>query len=268
MTAPAEDSIIFLMQMKCQRVVLILGVLTLGVLSATGCADGSGAAAATETPTEQPSEPTEAPTATVTLCDLALPGPESWQVAICEEFKDNAYGWQVESQENDKATYTSAVTLGEFTIDYFASGFGGYQKTALTWFDVASAENFALSVDGRIKSDSNTISWGIAFHADEEMGSFYLLSIYVDNSYAFEIYEDNAWISLISQRPFEGPPRGEPNRLGITATDGSFNFTINGNPLDEFNSAALNGQNIMLIVSAFEGARATFSFDNLVLQTK
>ena len=266
--------------MKNKRIFLFLGIFFLFVLIVTGCSGEGESPTETESPQEaspeaSPESPTEAATdqptktAAATIpCDIDLPGAADWPVAICEKFDDNSYGWQVESQENEFATYTSMITEGEFVVDYYASGFGGFQKTALTWFDVATAENFALSVDGRADSNSNTISWGIAFHADEEMGNFFLLSVYIDNRYAFELYENGVWTPLISQRPFEGPARGETNRLGITAEDGSFNFTINGNPLEEINTTVLDGDKILLIVSAFESARATFGFDNLVVQSK
>jgi len=268
LTSPTGDSIISLMQMINRRIFLFLSFFSLSALFIAGCTGDEEIPLATEAPTEVPVSPSIELVPTEIPCNLELPGPSEWNIAICEVFDDNAHGWQVESQNNEIATYTSAVTAGEFAVDYFASGFAGYQKTALTWFNVASSSDFAMSIDGRIDSDSNTVSWGVAFRAGEDMGSFFLLSIYVDNSYAFEIFEDKAWISLISRRPFEGPARGEINTLGITTDGGSFKFTINGSPLDEFNSTALKEQNIMLVVSAFEGARANFAFDNLVLQTK
>ena len=137
----------------------------------------------------------------------------------------------------------------------------------MTWFDVAAAKDFALSVDGRINSDFERVSWGVAFRAEAEWESLFLLSINNDGTYAFEIFENGAWISLISRRPFEGSPLGETNTLGIVAEGGTFNFTINGNPLNSFSGGLLEGLDIMLVVSADEGASVNFSFDNLVLQT-
>ena len=69
-------------------------------------------------------------------CDLPLPGPDDWPVVLCEQFDDNRNQWEVESQDNPYAKYTSAITDGKFVVDYTAKRFAGYQRTALTWFTI------------------------------------------------------------------------------------------------------------------------------------
>jgi hypothetical protein len=259
------------MAMKKKKLNPILFVFLLTALAASACAGGSATTTDTAPPvsteTAQPDTPAPEPTATIMPCDVPLPGPADWPVAICESFNDNTFGWQVEVQDNEYARYESRIADGEFGVEYYTKGFGGFQKTAVTWFDVATAKDFALSVDGRINSDFERVSWGVAFRAEAEWESLFLLSLNNDGTYAFEIFENGAWISLISRRPFEGTPLGESNTLGIVAEGGTFNFTINGNPLNSFSGGLLEGLEIMLVVSADEGASVNFSFDNLVLQT-
>ena len=45
-----------------------------------------------------------------------------------------------------------------------------------------------------------------------------------------------------------------------------FYFSINDTLVDQFSGAILDGEEILLLVSVKEGASATFTFDDVVLQ--
>jgi hypothetical protein len=197
-------------------------------------------------------------------CDLPKPSDKDWPVRLCDSFNDNTGGWTVESQDNPYARYNIDVQDGAYALTYTAKGFSNYQRSALTWFDVASAQNFALAVTGKMESDFQGCSWGVAFRADED--SFFLFSIDNDNTYAFEIYENNSWIPLITRRPYDGLRLGEANKLVIVAEGGDFSFYINDALVGSFSGGLLQESGIMLVVSAKEGVSANYSFDDLVLQ--
>lgn len=220
-----------------------------------------------------PSEPDETGEIEVTAvpsesvmvdCELPLPGNEDWPVILCETFDDNTYDWQVESQDNPYARYSIDVQNGRYELNYNAKAFAGFQQSALSWFDVSSADDFALSVTTLMNSDFQGCSWGVAFRADED--SFFLFSINNDNTYAFEIFEDDGWIPLISQRGFDGIRPNEENKLEIIAEGGDFTFYINDELVNTFNGGLLQEDGILLIVSAKEGVNADYYFDNVVLQ--
>lgn len=199
-------------------------------------------------------------------CALPLPGDQGWTVRLCDNFNDNSSGWTVESQDNPYAKYSIDVKNGAYSLDYTAKSFAGYQRYALTWFDVASAQDFALSVTGRINSDFQNCSWGVAFRADDD--SFFLFSIYNDNSYIFEIYENNRWIPLITRRAYDKMKAGQANKLDIIAEGGDFTFYINDNLVNSFNGGLLQDDGIKLVTSAKEGVSASYTFDDVVLQVK
>lgn len=232
--------------------------------------------AATSTPRETSAaaiEPTPSagntptPAAEVGLaCSLPLPSEKEWPVVLCETFADNSHGWTVESQDNAYARYSIDVQDGSYALDYTAKSFASFQRSALSWFDVASAQDFALSVSTLMDSDFQNCSWGVAFRAAENMDSFFLFSIHNDNTYAFEIYENNNWIPLISQRPYDGILSGEANKLTIVAESGDFNFYINDVLVNSFSGGLLQDSGILLVVSAKEGVSTNYSFDNIVLQ--
>ena len=117
-----------------------------------------------------------------------------------------------------------------------------------------------------MNSTFKDVSWGIGFRGSEEKESFFLISIYNDGTYAFEIFENEAWISLISRRIFNAIQLGEDNTLTVSVEGRSFKFLINNQPLEGFDGGLLDGMEVFLVVSAKEGASAVFSFDNLVLQ--
>ncbi len=250
------------------------------LLTAYGCG-GSAGAAGTQTPRpslaesvimtlttnglnssqQKAAESTAIPPSS---CSLPLPGNQGWPVRLCDSFNDNSGGWTVESQDNPYAKYSIDVKDGAYALDYTAKSFAAYKHSALTWFDVASAQNFALSVTGRINSDFQNCSWGVAFRADDN--SFFLFSIYNDNTYTFEIYENGGWVPLITQRPFDKLKLGEANKLVITAEGGDFSFYINDNLVNTYSGGLLQESGIKLVVSAREGVSANYTFDDVVLQ--
>jgi len=219
--------------------------------------------AAAPSPSPSPQSPVEASL----FCDLPLPGPDDWTVIMCERFDDNRNEWEVESQDNPYARYTSAITGGKFVVDYTAKGFAGYTKSALTWFTIGEGTNFALSINGLIDTPHlSGASWGIAFRGDED--SFFLFSILNDGTYRFEITENGGrdWDTLITTRVYSGIRLGEENTLQIEAAGRDFYFSINDTLVNQFSGALLDGEEILLVVSAKEGVSAVFSFDDVVLQ--
>jgi hypothetical protein len=210
--------------------------------------------------------PVETPGIEDTPCGLPLPGPDDWTVVLCERFDDNRNEWEVESQDNPYAKYTSAITDGKFVVDYAAKGFAGYQKSALTWFTIGEGKNFAVSIKGLMESPFQDASWGIAFRGDED--SFFLFSILNDGTYRFEIFENGGWNTLITTRVYNGIRLGEENTLKIEVAGRDFYFSINDTLVNQFSGAMLEEEDILLVVSAKEGVSATFAFDDVVLQKR
>jgi hypothetical protein len=252
--------------MKTKKEWMLLIILALLGLLAAGCGKAEAPA---ETPSVTPTAvATQAPVREDTPepgvpCELPLPAGGDWQPLLCETFDDNSHGWQEETQDNPYAAYTSAVQDGKFMVDYRAKSFAAFTRNALTWFDVAEERNFVLAVTGQIESTFTESSWGIAFRGDEE--SFLLLSLQNDDSYALEVYEDNRWLPLITRRQTNLIKVGEPNTVRIEASGGDFFFSINGEMVNQYSGATLAGDDILLVVSAKEGASAIFTFDDVVL---
>jgi len=252
--------------MSSLKKTLIILILAAVVLLAAACGTQEPVA---ETPVTAPTTvPTDIPVAVGTpevgvACDLPLPASEDWEVVLCETFDDNSYGWQEETQDNPYSIYTSAVTGGKFVVDYRAKSFAGFTRSALTWFDVAEERNFVISVTGQVDSAFADSSWGVAFRGDED--SYFLFSL-VNDTYVFEVFEDNRWLPLITPKQDTLIRVGEPNTVRIEAGGGDFFFTINGEMVNQFSGAALPGEAIQLVVSAKEGASAVFIFDDVVLQ--
>lgn len=235
-----------------------------------GCSDGQSEAVLTsgDDDSVQDAQLMEMPEETSIIesvpCGLPLPGPDDWEVVLCEQFDDNRNEWQVESQDNPYARYISAITDGKFVIDYTAKGFAGYQRTAVTWFTVGEEKDFALSIKGLMDSSFQDASWGIAFRGDGD--SFFLFSISNDGTYKFEIFEKGGWVPLITPKNTNSIQMGKENTLRIEAGGQDFYFSINDIMINQFSGALLDGKEIQLIVSAKEGVSAVFTFDDVVLQ--
>lgn len=242
-------------------------------LSACGQADQQVVATieptspASATQAQAADEPTTEAPVSIPECELPLPGPEDWPVYICDTFDGTRHTFPTESQDNPYARYNAQVIDGQYyEVDYAAKGFAQFQRSTLTWFDIAKAQDFALSVSGTMDSEYKDVSWGIAFRGSEDKKSFFLFSIMNDGTYAFEIFENNGWLSLISKRGYNGILLGGENTLTVIAEGKDFRFLINGRPVEGFNGGLLEGMEVFLVVSAKEGANVVYSFDDLVLQ--
>jgi len=235
-----------------------------------GCAPVAGPEPATAPlPTATiplPSHSPQSPLEVSLPCDLPLPGPDDWTVILCERFDDNRNEWEVESQDNPYAKYTSAITDGKFVVDYTAKGFEGYKRTVYTWFPIGEGKNFALSIKGLIDTPFQDASWGIAFRGKQEEDSYFLFSILNTGTYRFEIFENGGIDTLITTRVSNDIQPGEENTLRIEAAGRDFYFSVNDTLVNQFSGALLDGEEILLVVSAKEGVSGTFVFDDVVLQ--
>lgn len=241
------------------------------LVSFSACAGAGRSLAATPVPTRAPL-PTTPPLTTVQptysapICGLPLPGPEDWPVLICETFDSPDSLFPAESQDNPYAVYSGATEDGHYTLDYAAKNFAAFTRTALTWFDIANAQDFAISINGQMDTRFKETSWGIGFRGSQDKESYFLFSIYNDGTYAFEIFENNGWIPLISRRPFAGiTPDGE-NTVTVIAEGQNFRFLVNGEAVNFFTGGLLEGLQVFLMVSAREGATVIFTFDDVVVQ--
>jgi len=246
-------------------------ILTLFLaIGITACGGAGQNPAATPTaapqPTTAPGEPTALPTFTPPSCDLPLPGPEDWMVLVCERFDSDESVFPNESQDNPYANYTGAVSDSQYQLNYTAKNFAAFTRTAISWFDIATAQDFAISATGQMDTQFQEVSWGIGFRGSGEKDSYFLFSIYNDSTYAFEIYENSAWIPLISRRPFSGMLPDQPNKITIIAEGQNFRFLVNDQAVNFFNGGLLEGLQIFLMVSVREGASVDFVFVDIVVQ--
>jgi len=202
------------------------------------------------------------------ICDLPLPSPQDWPLLICDTFNSDKSVFPDESQDNPYAIYTAATLEGKYEVDYSAKNFAAYSRTVFTWFDIAAAEDFAVSITGQIDTSFQDVSWGIGFRGNENKESFFLFSIFNDGTYAFEIYENDGWVPLISRRPSSSILLDQPNTVTVIAEGMNFRFLINGDSVNFFNGGLLEGTEIFLLVSAREGAKASFTFDDVVVQAR
>ena len=224
------------------------------------------------TPTPEVSQETQAsistpnPTITPPACDLPLPGPENWMVLVCDSFDTSDSVFPDESEDNPYAKYEGKTNDGQYQLNYTAKNFAAFTRTAITWFDIANAQDFAVSVTGQMDTQFQDVSWGIGFRGSGENDSYFLFSIYNDGTYAFEIYENSAWIPLISRRPSSSIFPDQPNKVSVIAEGQNFQFQINDQAVNFFNGGLLEGMQIFLMVSAREGASVNFTFDDVVVQ--
>ncbi|MBM3137382.1 MAG: hypothetical protein FJZ98_04245 [Chloroflexi bacterium] len=246
---------------------IILTILSIQLSACAGAGRNLVATATAEpSPTVKETDATPHPTITPASCDLPLPGPDDWMVLVCDKFDSDESVFPDESQDNPYANYTGATADGQYQLNYTAKNFAAFTRTAISWFDIATAQDFAVSVTGQMNTQFQEISWGIGFRGSGEKDSYFLFSIHNDSTYSFEIFENRAWIPLISRRPFSGMVPDQENKITVIAEGQSFRFLVNDTAVNFFNGGLLEGLELFLLVSVREGATVNFTFDDVVVQ--
>ncbi len=89
-------------------------------------------------------------------------------VLVCERFDSDESVFPNESQDNPYANYTGAVSDGQYQLNYTAKNFAAFTRTAISWFDIATAQDFAISATGQMDTQFQEVSWGIGFRGSGE----------------------------------------------------------------------------------------------------
>ena len=260
----------------------ILSSVMILMLLALAC--GTSAEPTPEAPTEVPPEPTKKvslglPTPTVALpetvieeptiewtCEISSDIKPEWDTVICDTFDENIYGWYEGIDVSDLASVEVAVTNGQYIIDVIGKPHSGYTSGVTQWFGIGIADNFMISIDGKISSKNRGSTWGFNFRGKD--ANFYNFGIGKEGQYFLNTLRDGEWKRLINLKTNKAIKWDDAvNTLTIVGDDNKLMFYVNGTLIDNYESDQAFGNELSLFISVDEGASAKYYFDNLLIRT-
>ena len=199
-------------------------------------------------------------------CGIESEFNAEWSTVVCDTFDDNFYGWYEGYDDTDLASIEVGLQNGKYVVDVVGKATSGYTGGVINWFDLANANNFVASVDGRIVSKNRGVTWGFNFWGDGD--NFYSFTIGKEGQYFMDVLQDGSWKRVMNVKTSKAIDWDDAtNNLTIVAEDGALTFYVNGTRVDTYKSEQQYGSLISLFFNVDEGASAKFYFDNVLVRT-
>lgn len=209
---------------------------------------------------------TKAPIKTPTpSCEVLSNLKSNWKTILCDTFDNSQSDWYVGKDTSDLAEIDVFINNGQYIIDITGKPNTGYKGGVIQWFGLANAQNFMASIDGKISSKNRGVAWGINFRGKDN--NFFSFVIGKEGWYRLDMLKNNDWFYPIKTKMNNAIKWDDSNNLSIVAEDEKFYFYVNDILIDSYESDNKFGTEISLVVSADEGASATFFFDNALIKT-
>ena len=239
------------------------------------CAACAGSANAVSQPQEETVEPsprptikpnlTRFPTATTLSCSDQTPVHNEWITIYCDNFIDNRNFWE-STGSDDLSESAYQIEDGKLVLDFTGTVNQSFLSGVIHWRAVTEADDYVVSVKGKIISDFQNATWGINFC--EDANGFYSFMLTNNGAYWLDLYEDDKWVPLVTMRYHSAIKWEEENELTILVDDDQFQFYVNGELINIVQDDSLSGRTISLAIWTAEGVKARFEFDDLVVKEK
>ena len=120
------------------------------------------------------------------------------------------------------------------------------------------------SIDGKITSKNRGVGWGFTFRG--QGNDLYFFIIGKEGWYRLDMLKNGNWFYPIKTKTNSAIKWDDTNNLSIVIEGEKFEFYVNGTLIDSYESDQAFGDEISLVVTADEGASATFTFDNALVK--
>ena len=199
-------------------------------------------------------------------CDIYSPFKEDWNVVFCDTFDDNGNGWDLGSDSGDLSRSIYSIEDGKLVVDLTGKATSGYLSGVIQWIPILASEDFVMTLKGDVFSSFKSVSWGILFNEKDYMNFSAFMIGNRDGTYYLTKYEDGDQTFPISGRSHSAIIWDEENELTIVASNGYYQFYINGEFVNDYEANDIPGTAIALTFWTGEGVTARFEFDDLLIK--
>ena len=258
-----------------QKKILLPTLLLVFGLIGSGCSSPTPMAAITPTqnpanlpqftPTVKPTlEPTLEPTP-APVCGIPSSIKNEWPITYCEEFNDNSHNWKIGQTDSDLVTTTTSIENGKLIIESVGKPTSGYSGGVISWYNLASSSDFAVTATVKISSKNRDVSWGFVFRNTLNTHNYYEFEIYKQGYYDFLKLINGAWAPLLINKSNSAIKWDEENTLTIVGEGNKFMFYVNDQLINSYSDSSITGTGISLAMSQAAGASATYTIDNILV---
>lgn len=199
-------------------------------------------------------------------CGIYTPYKEEWEVVFCDTFDDNRNGWDLGSDSGDLSRSIYSIEDGKFIVDLTGKATSGYLSGVIQWIPIMTSKDFVMTLKGDVFSSFKSVSWGIIFNEEDYMNFSAFMIGSRDGTYYLTKYDDGDQTFPISGRSHSSIIWDEQNELTIVASNGFYQFYINGEFVNDYKPDNIPGTAIALTFWTGEGVTARFEFDDLLIK--
>lgn len=249
-----------------KKVIGLMLVLFLAACSSAPKTDaGSSAAPATSGSTDQSSSQ---PAAKSTI---SYPNDPGWNVVFSETFDSNDKNWKLDPYDGKYVSYEASIADGVYKETISGKPAGNYLNAGIHPIPLGQASDFYVGVTGMIDSKFKNSSFGFGFMADDDQEAYVHFGL-LKNSYSLYRHNIEALIkdNVLEAKVTDRIEVGEMNTLELKKDGNTLEYFINGKAIAKYNLSEIKypGKNVYLFFLVDEGANATFTVDNILMQSK
>ncbi|HEY60247.1 MAG TPA: hypothetical protein G4N92_06140 [Anaerolineae bacterium] len=222
-----------------------------------------------ETQLAEESEPSSAPvipTNTVSDCYVDATYKTEWAITFCDNFVDNRNGWDLGRSGDELSRSNFDISNGKLVVDFTGAATTGYTTGVIQWIPITEADNFAITLTGEMDSVYRNLTWGISFRNDSN-GS-YIFEISNEGVYSLIKFKGGDWSWPISAKSHRAIKWDDKNTITITGDGDYFEFYINGEFINSYETDDLDGSGLAFTIWMAEGVTAVYEFDDLLVRAK
>lgn len=194
-----------------------------------------------------------------------------WKVIFSETFDDNSQNWDLKPYDGKYVSYEASIADGVYKETISGKPASNFLNAGIHRIKLGEATDFYVGVTGMIESKFKNSSFGIGFLTDDDLEAYVNFGL-LKNSYSLYRHNINALIrdSVLESKETGRIEIGQMNSLELKKDGNILEYFINGKAIGKYNLSEIKypGKNVYLFFLADEGAHATFTIDNILLESK
>ena len=202
---------------------------------------------------------------------ISYPNDPGWNVVFSETFDTTDQKWDLKPYDGKFVSYEASIADGVYKETISGKPSGTFLNAGIHTIKLGEATDFYIGVTGIIDSKFKNSSYGIGFLADEDLNAYVNFGL-LKNSYSLYRHNKEALIkdNVLEAKVTDRIEVGKINTLELKKDGNILEYFINGKAIAKYNLSEIQypGKNVYLFFLVDEGAKATFTVDNILMQSK
>ena len=188
---------------------------------------------------------------------------QSWPIILGDSFNNPANDWPENEQDDPLAKMKWSFIDGKYR-------WAAQAKEGFVWWatpEIDELADFSASITVTQLDGPPDAEYGVIFRRTSD-GEYYLFELRESGEYAFYIFWQDEWQTLIEWTPTDAFLPGVENKIDILALNNIFYLYINNELLAQHQDQRLPAGQVGLLVGlSNSGDEGKWDFDNFVVRT-